>query len=306
MNLREWALPVYTILMQFSTGTLLVLWCLRATGMKGITPDAMDRILRKPILVIVSGIVIAIVGSHFHLSKPYFSFLAIMNFGSSWLSREIVFTILLLLSCAFLAYLTWYREGHTRVKTVVGWFAVGCGCAVILCMSMLYLIPTQPIWYTPVTVLVFYSTMLMLGGASAAALLIMDTVFSEPGEPELAPVRYSIIRRSAVGFTLLASLVLVGITLLNAYQITTMRHGDQLAQTSLSLLMGVYSPLLLARFATVIAGVGLLGITLLRICRTRKPLVEVVFPIHLAVLLVVIGEILGRFLFYATHVRIGV
>lgn len=306
MNLREWALPVYTILMQFSTGTLLVLWCLRATGMKGIIPTAMDRILRKPLLVIVSGIIIAIAGSHFHLSKPHFSFLAVMNFGSSWLSREIAFTVLLLLSCAFLTYLTWFCEGRTRLKTVLGWFAVGCGCAVILCMSMLYLLPTQPIWYTPVTILLFYGTMLLLGSASAAALLIMDTVFSEPGEPELAPVRYNIIRRSSVWFTALASLVLVGISLLNAYQIATMRHGDELAQTSLSLLMGVYSPLLVARFVTLIAGVGLLGITLLRIFRTRKPLVEVVFPIHLAVLLVVIGEILGRFLFYATHIRIGV
>ena len=306
MNLREWALPVYTILMQFSTGLLLVLWCLRAFVLKDVAPDAVDRVLRKPILVITFGIVVAIFGSHFHLSKPYFSFLAVLNFGSSWLSREIVFTILLLLSCAYIAYLTWFHEGLTRRKTIVGWFAVACGCTVVLCMSMLYLIPTQPTWFTPVTLLMFFGTMLLLGGASAAALLIMDTVFSQPGEPELSDIRCTIIRRSSVWFTLLASISLAVIGLLNAFQITTMQNGDELSQAGLRLMMSVYSPLLFARFAALIGGVGLLGITLLRIFRARKPLVEVVFPIHMACLLVFIGEILGRFLFYATHVRIGV
>ncbi len=32
MNVREWALPVYTILMQMAVGGLFVLWVIRCRG----------------------------------------------------------------------------------------------------------------------------------------------------------------------------------------------------------------------------------------------------------------------------------
>jgi len=306
MNVREWALPVYTILMQFSIGTLFFLWCLRSLGMRQLDPGTADRILRKPMLLIVSVIVLAIIGSHFHLSRPYFSFLAVLNFGQSWLSREIVFTIIMLITCAVLTYLIWFQDTRQALKTALGWLAVACGGIVIYCMAHLYLIPTQPTWNTWVTVLVFFGTALLLGAASAAALLIMDSVFSEPKEPELAAIRYDILQRTSIPYASLAVAGAAGILLLNAYQIATLRAGDAIAQTSLGLLLGVYGPLLGLRIVSLVAGGWLLVLTIFWIYRRRKTLEEVVVPVHLACLLVVVGEILGRFLFYATHVRVGV
>lgn len=306
MNLREWALPVYTILMQFSVGMLFVLWCLRSLGMGHLDAATTDRIVRKPMLVVVFAMVAAIIGSHFHLSRPYFSFLAVLNFAHSWLSREIVFTVLLLACCVLLAYLVWFQEGHARLKTWLGWTAVVFGFIVIFCMSHLYLIPTQPTWNSWVTVMVFFGTALLLGAASAAALLIMDSVFSAAKEPELAAIRYDLLQRISIPYTVLAIMGAAGILALNIYQIVTMRAGDSLAQTSLGLLLGVYGPLLGMRLISLGVGVWLLSLTIYWIHRRHKTLTEVVVPIHLACLLLVVGEILGRFLFYATHVRVGV
>lgn len=306
MNLREWALPVYTILMQFSVGTLTALWILRVFGMRHLSLEYVERILRKPMLVLVLSILTAIIGSHFHLSKPYFSFLAVLNFGTSWLSREIVFTILLLISCALLAYLIWFVRGHGRLKIALGWFSVACGWIVIYCMASLYLLPTQPIWHTPVTILKFFGSALLLGAAVAGALLIMDTVFSEAQESDLVPVRLQLIRRSALWFALIAVLIVALISLLNLRQIAGLREGGTLELTSLHLLTDVYGPLLIVRFVAMFVGVIMLAVTMLLINRQRKALADLVVPVHLACLLMVVGEILGRFLFYATHVRIGV
>lgn len=306
MNLREWALPVYTILMQFAVGTLIMLWCLRGTAMRHLDASARDRILRKPILVVVGAILVAMVGSHLHLSRPQLSFLAMLNLGQSWLSREVLLTIIMLALCVALAGLIWWREGRQRLKSVVGWLAVACGLAVIYCMAHLYLIPTQPVWDTPITVLVFFSTALLLGTASAVALLIMDSIFSASTEPDLQAPRADLLRRSAVTFAGLAVIGLVIILALNAAHIGLMRAGDQYARISLDLLFGLYAPLFGARLVTLVAGVVLLVLTVVRIYRQRRTPEDIVYPIHLACLLVVVAEILGRFLFYATHIRVGV
>ena len=98
MNVREWALPIYTILMQLAIGSLLILWIIRWLASPKFSPGEMDRIIRNPILVIFFTVTTAMTGSQFHLSKPFHSFYAVLNFKTSWLSREIVFTILFFLA----------------------------------------------------------------------------------------------------------------------------------------------------------------------------------------------------------------
>ena len=87
MNVREWALPVYTILMQLATGAILMLWILRWLASPKFSPSEMDRIIRNPVMVILVTIIVAMGASHFHLSKPLHSFYAFRNFQTSWLSR---------------------------------------------------------------------------------------------------------------------------------------------------------------------------------------------------------------------------
>ncbi len=96
MNVREWALPVYTILIQMAVGMLLVLWTLRLFGNKRYGKERIDQIVRDPLIIIIATIILGVIGAHFHLSRPYLSFLAVRNFRTSWLSsrNRIYFVIL--------------------------------------------------------------------------------------------------------------------------------------------------------------------------------------------------------------------
>jgi anaerobic dimethyl sulfoxide reductase subunit C (anchor subunit) len=113
MNVREWALPVYTILMQLATGALFVIWIIRPRFVSRFGAEKVDQAFENSILVVFFTVAVAMAGSHFHLSKPYLSLLAVLNLRSSWLSREIAFTILFFLSVGLLWFMQWRKtETH--------------------------------------------------------------------------------------------------------------------------------------------------------------------------------------------------
>jgi DMSO reductase anchor subunit len=180
------------------------------------------------------------------------------------------------------------------------------GSASIFCMSSIYLLPTQSPWNNWITVLLFYGSALVLGATSAAALLVMDAIFAQLLEPELADSRLEILKRSFGWLAGLAAAALVLIVALNSVQLLFISRGGTLAQASLSLLMGLYRPLLGIRVITLFAGVGILIFAVAWLLKRGRALPELVTPFYLACLLAMIAEILGRFLFYAIHVRLGI
>ncbi|MFO7537962.1 MAG: DmsC/YnfH family molybdoenzyme membrane anchor subunit [Chloroflexota bacterium] len=305
MEVREWALPVYTILMQLAAGSLLSLWLIRwAAGRRhGYAP--VDQVMRIPLLAILVTIVVAILGSHFHLSRPHLSLLAVLNLRTSWLSREILFTIVFFLAVSGLVYLHWFSSGYPRLKMALGWVGIVSGVVSVYCMAMIYLLPTQTMWNSPLTVISFLMTAVLLGVTAVAVLIVMDLKVSEIADTAGMVLRAQIIRRSFIWLALVGGITAVSILLLNLSLIAMMRQGDLSALTSIELLLGLYRPLFILRYFTLFAGVGWFALTAFLLY--RRPLREMVIttPVYLSCLLVLIGEILGRFLFYATHVRLG-
>ena len=306
MNVREWALPVYTILMQLAVGALLGLWIIRAAGIRQYGRSAIDHIIRIPVLAVLLTIVAAIVGSHFHLSHPIFSLLATLNLRSSWLSREILFTISLFLFVGSIVYLQWFTYGYSRLITVLGWLGVVAGSLSVYCMSQIYLLPTHSSWNSPWTILSFLLSALMLGVTAVAVLLVMDLKVSEVAGAAETAVRQQIVHQSFVWLAGVAGVTAVITLVLNLLLIVNLSRGELSAQTSLILLLGLYQPLFGLRYIALFTGVGWFGLTAYILLRSRKPQFEMTTAIYLACLLVLISEILGRFLFYATHVRTGI
>ena len=74
MNLREWALPVYTILSQLAFGAFFALWVILTIANPKVNREKLEDISRIPITIICFTILFAMVGAHFHLSKPFLSF----------------------------------------------------------------------------------------------------------------------------------------------------------------------------------------------------------------------------------------
>lgn len=306
MNVREWALPVYTILMQLAVGALLILWSIRTFIKSSLSSVEIDRVIRNPVLVISFTTAVAMLGAHFHLSKPFHSFLAIRNFQSSWLSREIVFTILFFLATSYLWFLTRYREDRQNLITYVGWVAILFGLVIVYCMASIYLIPTQVAWNSSTVIISFYIAMLLLGIVTIALLLVLDLKFSEIQKSEGVETRAQVIQYSIFWLTLLAFLAVLGNITISFYQIYLLDHGDIAAQTSLQLLFQLYMPLFITHLLFLGTSPLLLAYAVRRMRMNGFKPQELIFPIYMPCLLILIAEIIGRFLFYATHIRIGI
>lgn len=306
MNVREWALPVYTILMQLAAGTLLSLWLIRAIAIRQYGRSVTNRVVRIPVLAVLLTIIAAIIGSHFHLSRPMLSLLAALNLRSSWLSREVIFTISFFLAVAGLSYLQWFADGYSRLKTSLGWLGIVAGSLSVYSMSKIYLMPTHSSWNSPLTVVSFLLTGLILGVTAVAVLLVMNLRMSEVADEAETAVRRQLIRQSFVWLAGVAVVTAVINLTFSLVLIARLSQGDLSAQTSLALLLGLYQPLFGLRYIALFTGVGWFGLTAYLLYRNEKPQYEITNPIYLACLLVLISEILGRFLFYATHVRMGI
>lgn len=306
MNVREWALPVYTILMQLAVGSLLVLWLIRTFSARKFSYAEIDRISRRPMLVIVFTMLVAMFGSHFHLSRPLYSFLAILNFKTSWLSREIVFSVSFFTTTLFLSYLIFFQPQRYVLITRIGYLGVALGLALIFCMAHIYVIPTQVAWNSPTVIFSFYTTMLLLGSMSITCLMVLDLKFAEIEKSDDVDTRAEIIRDAFTGVTLATIVLVLGSILIVAIQMRFLSQGDQIARTSLDLLLQLYLPLLIERFALLLFSSGYLGFALYRLKHHKITPQDLMMPVYLSCLFIMIGEIVGRFLFYATHIRVGV
>ncbi len=306
MNVREWALPVYTILMQLSAGTMLLLWVVRAVRLPSHGQAVRSRIVKVPLTIIFFTTCVAMVGSHFHLSQPLRSYMAVLNFRTSWLSREIVFTVFFSATVGALVLLHWLRQDKTQLKTILGWLAVGFGLILVYCMSHIYLLPTQSAWNSEFTILSFYLTLLFLGCIALPAILLIDFSFSGVLAHELVEERSSLIRSVLIWCTSAALLIWLAVVVLSTQQILMLRAGDSWAQTSFELLTHLYLPLLVLRVVLPLFGILWLAFTLAHALKQGRSIQELTTPAYISCISVMVGEILGRFLFYAIHIRLGV
>ena len=305
MNVREWALPVYTILMQLAVGAFFVLWIIRFLAGSKFSSQEIDRIVRNPILVIAITIIVAMAGAHFHLSKPFQSYLAVLNFKSSWLSREIVFSALFFWMVVSLLYLTYFRNYYRRLITFVGWLAILIGCVLIYCMARIYLLPTQVAWSSTSVIVSFYTTTLMLGGMSLACLMILDLKFAEIQKTDDVELRAQVIMYSFAWLTILTVVLVILSLAIIFIQMRFLAQGDLIARTSLRMILELYLPLFVMRLVFLLSACVLLGIAVYRMRRLMITSQSLVIPVYLSCLLILVGEIIGRFLFFATHIRIG-
>ena len=307
MNLREWALPFYTILVQLALGALFALWLIRAFAASKYGKERVDHIIDNSVLVIFITLGVGMLGAHSHLSKPFQSFLAILNFRSSWLSREIVFNLLFFLSTGWLLVLQVTSKGSWRLKTALGWLAILLGSANVYCMAHIYLLPTQVTWNTPVTILSFFTTAFLLGVMALASLLIMDLKYSELRQLPKTGLQAVVIQKSMGWMAIAAGVLALAIIFQQIYLLGTLSQNDlYTAQISVLLLMQLYPVLFTARLGALVLGVISLALVVFWQARNHKLVSNLLVPIYLTCLLVMVGEILGRFLFYATHVRLGI
>jgi anaerobic dimethyl sulfoxide reductase subunit C (anchor subunit) len=306
MNIREWALLVFTILGQLAVGMLLVLMIVRAYAIRRGGLELADRLTDRPLYVVAPVMIVGLLAALLHLGKLLHVIGAIPNLGTSWMSREVVFAVVFVIAAALFTLLQWRKMGTDSLRTAIGWIAAALGLVYIYCMSMTYMLPTQPAWNTLATPITFFVASLLLGVLGTAAALTVNYPSIQVKPTQKASVQEDVLRVT-YQWIAVAAIVLLGMEFLviPLYLVFLSTQGSA-ALVSLHLMIGTYGLAFFFRLLLVIAGAGVVVVYLFRsatVAGQEKALATLAYS---AFVLVLLGEILARFLFYATRFRIGV
>lgn len=286
--LKEWPLVAFTVAGQMAVGVFLL-----AGVPLLLFVDVPSGVASRPdpaVLAFVFALLaVAVLVSLFHLQHPFRARYALSNIRTSWLSREIFFELgfMALVGLGFLLA----RRGPADRGILKG-VIIGAGLAAVLfllSMTKLYMLPTVPAWNRASTPLAFLLTALVLGA------IVTALVSSARGGPPSV---------SGVFTVLSAALVAADIAVSSLF---TPGHGVFGHRPGPSLRPPAATPrfLHLARLAFLGAGFFFLVFAGMAgrgwIGAGRAPAVFLIA----ALVLVLTGEIAGRFLFYGLIARPG-
>lgn len=305
MNVKEWALVIFTILAQMSVGAFWVLGVLHAYAARKAGVEEADRMSDRALLGIIPVLALGMLASLLHLGSPFSAYKAVTNVGSSWLSREILFGVLFLVFGALYVFLQWRKVGPVSVRSVVSWVAALCGAGLVYSMANVYMLYPQPGWNTLFTPLSFFVTTLLLGALAIGAALVWNYSQVEKHSPDCADVQCDLMRDS-LRWISVASIVLLGIQLVALpIYLSYLSVGNSAATTTLRMMFSSYGLLFTLRLALVFVGAGVFAVFLYQNASSGGQVKNLGSMTYSAFVVVLAAEIMARYLFYATQVQVG-
>ncbi|ENL6902350.1 dimethyl sulfoxide reductase anchor subunit family protein [Enterobacter ludwigii] len=274
---HEWPLVIFTVFGQCVAGALIVM------GLVWLTEkdDAVKTRLVRSMFFLWLVMGIGFLASVLHLGSPLRAFNSLNRVGASALSNEIAAGSVFFAVGGF----WWLVSVIGKMPPALGkiWLVVSqiLGVAFVWAMTRVYQIDTVPTWYTGYTTLGFFLT-LVLGGPLFAALLL-----------RVANTTYK--STFAASVSVLALLACVAVIVLQSNDLATIHSSVQQA----SALLPDYGALQIWRIVLLAAG---LGCWLCPLLRRQEPKALALLA---GVVLVVVGELIGRGLFYGLHMTAG-
>lgn len=304
MNVREWALIAFTILAQMSVGSFLVLGIVHFFGTRAKGEAQTDELSDRALIAIFPVLGLGLLASLAHLGNPLNAYRAVTNLGTSWLSREILLGVLFAVTGALFAFMQWRKMSTFAVRNVIAWVAALIGLALVYSMSQVYMLPARPSWDMFTTPLSFFTTTFLLGSLAVGGAFVATYAHERRQNPHAASELSELVR-ATIRWIAIASIVLVGVEFVIVPLNVSMLAANPVTSASAGLLMSQYGLMFGLRLALVFIGAGVLGVFLYQAVQKGGQDKMVASLSHSAFLLVLIGEVLGRFLFYATTVKIG-
>jgi anaerobic dimethyl sulfoxide reductase subunit C (anchor subunit) len=306
MNVREWALITFSILAQLSVGSFWVLGVVHFFAARKSGEEEADRLSDRALLAIGPTLILGMAASLLHLGNPLNAYLAVFNLGSSWLSWEILCGVLFATVGGVFALMQWRKIASFAVRNLIAIVAALIGLVLIYSMSNVYQIRTQPAWNTIATTISFFATALLLGVLAMGAAFVANYAYLQKKNPGCADAQ-CVLLRGALRWIAMASILLLGVELVTVpLQIAYLAGGtNTAARASAAMMYGEYGLVLGLRLALVFIGAGILGVFIYQNALSAGREKMMGNLAYAAFALVIVSEVLGRFLFYATHVRIG-
>jgi anaerobic dimethyl sulfoxide reductase subunit C (anchor subunit) len=307
MEVRDWALIFFTILAQMSVGSFLTLGVVHYFAVRKAGEEQADRMSDGALLAIGPILVLGMFASLLHLGSPLAAYRAVSNLATSWLSREVLAGVLFAATGAVFAVMQWRKIASFAVRNIVAWIAAIIGLFLVYSMSSIYQIEAQPAWNTVATPISFFTTTLLLGVLGVGAALVANYRYVQRTDPDCAEAQCEMLR-GALRWFAMAAIILLGIeVVVIPVQVAYLAAAtERAAVASAELMYREYGVVLALRVALAFIGAGILGLFVYRnaVSAGRERILGNLA--YSALALVLVAEVLGRFLFYMAHVRVGV
>ncbi|MBX3083626.1 MAG: dimethyl sulfoxide reductase anchor subunit [Anaerolineae bacterium] len=306
MSTNEWALVIFTVVMQMAVGSFVMLGGVHffATRRNGI--EEADKLSDRSLFAIGPIVVVGLLVTFLHLGNPINAPRAITNFATSWLSREIVLSLAFVIGGAVFALMQWRKVGSASIRIAVGVVVAAIGLVLVYTMSMIYRIPSIPAWDTVATTLTFFVTAFLLGGMALGAAFVANFWYIRSKKMDPKNVSYSMLATS-LRWIALISVALLGLQfiIIPLYLAQLATETLPAASASLAIISVQNSGIFALRLILLFIGAGLLSIFVYSMTSSESRVRVMGNVALLAFVLVLVSEILGRYLFYASMVRIG-
>lgn len=301
MNIHDWALITFTILAQMSVGSFIVLGAVHFYSTKKAGAEEADKLSDRALLAIFVVLALGFVASLFHLGNPFNAYRAVTNFGSSWLSREITSGVAFAVVGGLFALMQWRKIASFQARNIIAWIAAVIGVVLVISMSQVYMIRTQPAWNTLATPVMFLATTALLGALAVGVALVASVSKKDASDVQKE------LMRDALRWVSIASVFALGVEVIAiAVRLAILATGGEAAVASMAMLMDPYGAAFIIQLLFVFVGGGVFSVFIYQNAQSagkEKVLSSLAYG---AFALVLVAEVLGRFLFYAAHVMISI
>jgi len=299
---KEWSLVAFTILSQMAVGAFLIVWFIHLRSRQQASDAEVKRLCNGALLGIGPVMVLGLLLSLFHLGSPLNAWRAISNLGSSWLSREIFFALAFFVMWIICAYLQWRSVGTEALRGIWAGLTGVVGLLLVFSTSMAYMLPTRPAWNDLATPIFFFASTFLLGALAAGTVFAgYYLVAGRRSETQTVLVRMAL---QNIGLVAMVAIVIQAIALV--FQGAHLTSGTVQAQESGRLLLSTYGVWFWLRVLVgIVAGFVLVWLGWRTLIRAERGVpVAATSLVFAAFGCVLVGEILGRVLFYATVVPV--
>lgn len=341
MSLGELPMILFTVLSQMSVGAFIVLGLVQTIGGMKYSTKAIDRLADPALFAIGPALILGLIGSIFHMNDVFNVFNVFRHFGTSWLSREIVFGV----GFAALGFLFFIMQalklGSPMLRRVLAVVTALVGIGLVICQAQIYYsLPTVPAWNSGATWVQFFATTLLLGSLLVAMAFVLvvhrrrnrtarmtdeQLAFAETADEhrgttmerfraffndrhvpnaETRAQSEELLGASIRGLILLA-IVVAGVLLITMPLYVSSLAG--MGETGLASAAHYSTAFAFGRFALLVVGTFLLGLLAFYYAGFGvKKLAALSAILVTAFILTLIGEFMGRALFYEVMTRVGV
>ncbi|UNK59509.1 dimethyl sulfoxide reductase anchor subunit family protein [Buttiauxella ferragutiae] len=275
---HEWPLVLFTVLGQCVVGAVIVMSY--AWNHASNNSELQHKMLR-PMFFIWLLMGIAFIASVMHLGSPLRAFNSLNRIGESALSNEIASGSVFFAVGGFWWLISILKKMPAAIGKIWLVITVLLGVFFVAAMTRVYQIDTVPTWHNGYTTLSFFLTVLLTG--PLLAVLLLRSIGYEYRSRRLATV------------SVLALFIAIAVIVLQSNELAEIQSSVQHA----SALVPDYTSLQVWRIALIALGLGCWICSLIR----RTP--AKTSGLLLGFILVVVGECIGRGIFYGLHMTVG-